>query len=203
LDALSILREIAGKVAPGRPPAYTEAHALMGIEVIGSGLGIGRQQLSRALGLGEGTIRTLVGRMKALDLVATSRGGMHLTGDGEAVLETMGDLFWGCGLPALAITVGPVNYAVLIRGMSSKIKGGIEQRDAAIIAGASGATTLVLDDQGLRMPGMEEPIAESVRSLIMEELGPSQGDAIIIGSSDDPILAEMAAKTAALKLLES
>jgi hypothetical protein len=203
LDALSILREIAGKVAPGRPPAYTEAHALMGIEVIGSGLGIGRQQLSRALGLGEGTIRTLVGRMKALDLVATSRGGMHLTGDGEAVLETMGDLFWGCGLPALAITVGPVNYAVLIRGVSSKIKGGIEQRDAAIIAGASGATTLVLDDQGLRMPGMEEPIAESVRSLIMEELGPSQGDAIIIGSSDDPILAEMAAKTAALKLLES
>ena len=203
MDALSILREIAGKVAPGRPPAYTEAHALMGIEVIGSGLGIGRQQLSRALGLGEGTIRTLVGRMKALDLVATSRGGMHLTGDGEAVLETMGDLFWGCGLPALAITVGPVNYAVLIRGVSSKIKGGIEQRDAAIIAGASGATTLVLDDQGLRMPGMEEPIAESVRSLIMEELGPSQGDAIIIGSSDDPILAEMAAKTAALKLLES
>ena len=53
------------------------------------------------------------------------------------------------------------------------------------------------------MPGMEEPIAESVRSLIMEELGPSPGDAIIIGSSDDPILAEMAAKTAALKLLES
>jgi hypothetical protein len=203
LDALSILREIAGKVAPGRPPAYTEAHALMGIEAIGSGLGIGRQQLSRELGLGEGTIRTLVGRMKALSLVATTRGGMHLTGDGEAVLETIGDLFWGCSLPALPITVGPVNYAVLIRGASSKIKGGIEQRDAAIIAGASGATTLVFDNQGLRMPGMEASIAESVRSLILKELGPSLGDAIIIGSSDDPILAEMAAKTAALKLLES
>ena len=203
MDALRILREIAGKVAPGRPPAYTEAHALMGIEAIGSGLGIGRQQLSRDLGLGEGTIRTLVGRMKVLGLVATSRGGMHLTNDGEAVLETLGNLFWGCGLPALLITVSPVNYAVLIRGASSKIKGGIEQRDAAIIAGASGATTLVLDHQGLRMPGMEEPIAESVRSLIMEELGPSPGDAIIIGSSDDPILAEIAAKSAALKLLES
>jgi hypothetical protein len=203
LDALNILKEIAGKVAPGRPPAYTEAHALMGIEAIGSGLGIGRQQLSRELGLGEGTIRTLVGRMKALGLIETSRGGMRLTGDGEAILEALGDLFWGCGLTTLPITVGPINYAVLIRGAASKVKSGIEQRDAAIIAGASGATTLVLDDEGLRMPGMEEPMDESVRDLILEELGPSLGDAMIIGSSDDPILAEMAAKSAALKLLES
>lgn len=203
MDALSILREISGKVAPGRPPAYTEAHALMGLESIGSGLGIGRQQLSRKLGLGEGTIRTLVGRMKALGLIETSRGGMRLTGDGEAAVEALGALFWGCGLPPLPITVGPINYAVLIRGAASRVKGGIEQRDAAIIAGASGATTLVLDDRGLRMPGMEEPLDESVRSLIMEELGPSPGDAIIIGSSDDPILAEIAAKSAALKLLDS
>jgi hypothetical protein len=184
MDAPSILREIAGKVAPGRSPAYTEAHALMGLEAIGLGLGIGRQQLSKELGLGEGTMRTLVGRMKALNLVETSRG-----------------VFWGCSLQALSITVGPINYAVLTRGAASKVKGGIEQRDAAIIAGASGATTLVLDDQGLRMPGMEEPLDESIRSLIMEELRPSRGDAIIIGSSDDPILAEMAAKSAALKLL--
>jgi hypothetical protein len=202
LDAPSILREIAGKVAPGRPPAYTEAHALMGLEAIGLGLGIGRQQLSRELGLGEGTMRTLVGRMKTLGLVETSRGGMRLTGEGEAVLEELGNLFGGCGLPVLPITVGPINYAVLIRGAASKVKGGIEQRDAAIIAGASGATTLVLDEHGLRMPGMEEPLEEAVRKLIMEELGPSPGDAIIIGSSEDSILAEMAAKSAALALLE-
>jgi hypothetical protein len=201
MDAPSILREIAGKVAPGRSPAYTEAHALMGLEAIGLGLGIGRQQLSKDLGLGEGTMRTLVGRMKALNLVETSRGGMRLTEEGKGALDEMGELFWGCSLQALSITVGPINYAVLTRGAASKVKGGIEQRDAAIIAGASGATTLVLDDQGLRMPGMEEPLDESIRSLIMEELRPSRGDAIIIGSSDDPILAEMAAKSAALKLL--
>ena len=203
MDAPSILREITVKVAPGRPPAYTEAHALMGLEAIGSGLGIGRQQLSRKLGLGEGTMRTLVGRMKDLGLVETSRGGMHLTEGGKAALEGIGELFWGCDLPPLPITVGSLNHAVLIKGAASKVKGGIEQRDAAIIAGASGATTLVLDENGLRMPGMEEPLEEAVRSLIMEELGPSPGDAIIIGSSDDPILAEMAAKSAALALLKS
>jgi hypothetical protein len=202
LNALTILKEIAGKVAPGRPPAYNETHALMGLEAIGSSLGIGRQQLSRELGLGEGTMRTLVGRMKTLGLVETSRGGMRLTGEGEAVLEALGNLFWGCSLPPLPITVGPTNYAVLIHGTASKVKGGIEQRDAAIIAGASGATTLVLDEHGLRMPGMMEPLEEPVRDLILEELGPSPGDAIIIGSSDDPFLAEMAAKFAALALLE-
>jgi len=203
MDAPSILKEITEKVAPGRPPAYTEAHALMGLEAIGSGLGIGRQQLSRELGLGEGTMRTLVGRMKALGLVETSRGGMRLTGEGKAALEALGNQFWGCGLPALPITVGANNYAVLIHGGAPKVRGGIEQRDAAIIAGASGATTLVLDEHGLRMPGMEEPLDEVVHTFIMEELSPSPGDAIIIGSSEDPVIAEMAAKSAALKLLES
>jgi hypothetical protein len=127
---------------------------------------------------------------------------MSLTGEGEAVLEARGNLFWGCSLPPLSITVGPFNYAVLIHGLASKVRGGIEQRDVAIIAGASGATTLVLDEQGLRMPGMMEPLEESVRNLILEELSPSPGDAIIIGSSDDLFFAEMAAKSAALVLLK-
>ena len=201
MDPLSILKEIAGKVAPGRHPAYTEAHALMLLETIGSGRRIGRQQLSRELELGEGTIRTLVRRMKAIGLVETSRAGMSLTGDGMTFLETLGDLTWGCDLTAIPITVGSLNHAVLVRGAAPKVKCGLEQRDIAIIAGASGATTLVLDDQGLRMPGMETPIVESVHSLIIGKLGPRPGDVIIIGSSDDQILAEIAAKSAALKLL--
>lgn len=202
MDAPSILKEITGKVAPGRPPAYTEAHALIALERIGAGR-VGRQQLSKELGLGEGTIRTLVRRLKALDLIETSRGGMKLTEGGEGLLSRFDETLKTVDFPPTPITVGSVNNAVLVRRAASKVRRGIEQRDAAIIAGASGATTLVLDDQGLRMPGMEEPIAESVRSLIKEALEPSLGDAIIIGSSDDPILAEMAAKSAALKLLDS
>jgi len=202
LSAPRILSEIAGKIAPGIPPAYTEAHVLMALETIGSGLGVGRQKLSKNLRLGEGTIRTLVKRLKTMGLIVTSRIGMNLSEKGTTILEELGELILACHFPPIPITVGSVNHAVLVKGVSTKVKAGIEQRDAAIIAGASGATTLVFDEHGLRMPGMKDPIEESVRDLIMEKLGPSSGDAIIIGSSDNSFLAEIAAKYAALVLLK-
>jgi hypothetical protein len=95
-----------------------------------------------------------------------------------------------------------MNFAVRIKGGASKIKSGIEQRDAAIIAGALGATTLVVDKNKLKMPSMkDESIDKSIHNLIIDELNPCSGDAIIIGSSDSPFLAEIAAKSAALKLV--
>ena len=202
MNAIITLRQIAGKVAPGRPPAFTWAHALMGLEAIESGMGVGRQQLSKDLRLGEGTVRTLVNRMKTLGLVETSRGGMHLTPAGESVLDELGNMFWGCSFPALSITVGPSNYAVVVKGVASKVKGGIEQRDAAILAGASGATTLVLDECGLRMPSMDEPLEETISDFVMDELRPKLEDVVIIGSSNEPFLAEIAAKSAGLSLQE-
>jgi hypothetical protein len=202
MEAPHILKEIAGKVAPGRPPAYKPAHALMALETIGSGLGVGRQRLSEALRLGEGTVRTLVGRLKDLGLIETYRSGMSLTGKGEQVLEELNGLLETCDMSETPITVGPVNRAVMVRGGAGRVGWGIEQRDTAIIAGAQGATTLVYKGGRLRMPGMEDPLDPEVVDMVMDRLGPSEGDAIIIGSSGDPFLAELGAKSAALDLLE-
>ena len=201
MRALKVLREITGKIAPGRPPAYTPALALMGLEMIGAGLGVGRQQLSRNLRLGEGTIRTMVNRMKSLRLVEATRGGMSLTEYGREVLAEVNQMISSSEIPETPLTIGSNNHAVLIRGASVKVSLGIEQRDAALIAGALGATTLTCEGGGLLIPGTSEELDSEISRLILARLSPGEGDAIIIGSSGDSYLAELGAKTAALDLL--
>jgi hypothetical protein len=203
LKAGDVLREIAGKVAPGRPPAYTQAHALIGLELIGAGLGVGRQQLSRELRLGEGMIRTMVNRMRGLGLVDASRGGMSLTEEGRGVLDELNEAISTSEIPETPLTVGSKNFAVLVKGASASVSLGIEQRDAALIAGALGATTLVYDGENLLMPGTSEELDPETRRRILASLSPREGDVIVIGTSSDRHLAELGAKAAALKLLDS
>lgn len=201
MRALGIMHEITGKIAPGKNPAYTPAHVLIGLELIGADLGIGRQQLSRKLRLGEGTIRTMVSRLRSLELVSISRGGMNLTEKGRELLAEVESIFSVSGLPESPITIGSENYAVLVKRASTKVRLGIEQRDAAMIVGAEGATTLVLDEKGLRMPSMVNALDAPLKELILRKLKPVSGDVVIIGSSDDPFLAELGAKSAALELV--
>jgi hypothetical protein len=173
----------------------------MGLEMVGAGLGVGRQQLSRNLRLGEGTIRTMVSRMKSQGLVDATRGGMSLTEYGREVLVEINQMISSSEIPETSLTVGSNNHAVLVRGTSAKVGLGIEQRDAALIAGARGATTLICERGGLLIPGTSEKLDTEISRLILSRLSPGEGDAIIIGSSGDPYLAELGAKSAALELL--
>ena len=149
-------------------------------------------------------MRTLIRRLKALDLIETTRGGMSLTLIGESLLNELNGVIKTADFPSMPITVGVANFAVPIKGAAaSKVKRGIEQRDAAIIAGAQGATSLVMQDGRLRMPGMEETLDAEIESIIHERMEIVEGDVLIIGSSNDSFLAEIGAKSAALMLLES
>ena len=200
MKLLDVLNNVAEMEVVGRTPAFLSAHVLKALELVASG-SIGRGQLARELRLGEGTVRTLVGRMKSLGLLETSRSGMTLTEEGTDVIKGFSQIFRGMEIPGTPMTVGEYNYAILVRGASKAVNKGIEQRDAALIAGAKGATTLVFDAGRLGMPGMDRPPDAEILRFIYVNLAPSEGDAIIIGSSDDGLSAEIGARSAALKLL--
>jgi aminoglycoside N3'-acetyltransferase len=97
------------------------------------------------------------------------------------------------------------NVAVRVRGMKDFIRYGLEQRDAAIMAGAKGATTLIFAENKLTMPGMKEDVLESDQSIFtsLSKLSLKEGDVIIIGSANEKINAELGARTAALDLLRT
>lgn len=96
--------------------------------------------------------------------------------------------------------------AVLVRGSSRLVNRGIEQRDAAIRVGATGACTLVYKNGELVMPMSEgESWILQPRDLLFEELrkafSPNNGDVITIVSAHNKELAEHSAMAAALTLL--
>lgn len=202
LNSLEVVNRLSAKIAPGRFPAYYEAHILKALEIIGSCNGIGRHKLSKELGIGEGTTRTIIGRLKEEGIVETSRRGMTLTKVGIDILSEFGRLIESTNLSEMSLTVGLHNYAVLVKGAANLIKWGIEQRDAALLAGAKGATTLLYDGERLYMPGLNSDIDDPSIDYLLEHLKPETGDVIIIGTADLLLNAEIGAKSAALKLLK-
>jgi hypothetical protein len=161
---------------------------------------IGRKQLSNALHLGEGITRNLISRLLENGLIESSRQGVTLTEEGKNLLDTFNESLFCEPFPETEITVSNFNYAALVKGGSSGVNKGIEQRDAALIAGAQGATTILFKDGEFQMPDFQMLDNEDIEKLFTL-FKPSEGDVIIIGTAEDIHLAEVGVKTAALELL--
>lgn len=202
MDAFRVLDTVTSKTAPGMSPEYSMAHVLKALQLISSGEGIGRQKLSREIGVGEGTVRTLIKRLRKEGLVESSRQGLTLTISGREVLSEILRLMKEIELPKTEVTIGSRDYAVLVKKAANHVRKGVEQRDAALFAGAMGATTLVFDGEHLFMPGIEMKPDASISEMLIKHLKPERGDVIIIGSAETANSAEIGAKSATLKLMK-
>jgi hypothetical protein len=206
LTTLETVARVAAKIAPGRLPSFAEAHVVEALEDISGLRTVGRLSLSKDLALGEGETRTLLRHLKNERLIQVSRSGISLSGPGKKLLSSLrAILSEQVEIPSTPLTVGRFNIAIRVVGMKNSVKYGLEQRDAALKAGAKGATTLVFTKNKLAMPGTGEDVSKSGASIIaaLSKLRLKEDDVIIIGSSDDKIDAELGAKTAALELLKS
>jgi predicted transcriptional regulator len=193
------LHALSGKTAPGRAPEFTPAHVAIALLVIKE-RSPGRKQLSADLRLGEGTVRNLLRRLNEEGMVSSTRQGVELTSKGESLLVGLGKFIRGTPVPRSHLTVGEHNHAVLVAGGAQKVRLGVEQRDHALISGASGATTLIYMDGGFEVPALQDVVEESVAESIMG-LRPRDGDAVIIGTADDAFSAMLGAYAAGLELL--
>lgn len=202
---LKVIERVISKLAPGRPLLFMEAHVIKALERIDAGV-VGRTKLSKTLGLGEGTTRTLVKHLRNEGMIEILRSGMVLTKFGKKVLSNIkSKIPKGIEAPKSPLTVGSLNIAILVRNAAHKLKYGIEQRDAAIKAGALGATTMVFTNNMLIIPGADDETLQaivSIRDTLISELKPRENDVIIIGSANNKLTAELGAKAAALDLLK-
>jgi hypothetical protein len=206
VDPLEVVDRVAGKIAPGRLPSFAEAHVIKALEEIGLQESVGRLKLSKDLHLGEGEARTLIRHLKKEGLIEVSKSGISLSATGRRLLIRLRTLMSEqLDVPSTPLTVGAFNVAVRVTGIRGLIKYGLEQRDAAMMAGARGATTLVFTKNRLTMAGTEEDVSKSDPSILaaLSKLSLNEGDVIIIGSADEKIRAELGVKTAALELLRS
>jgi len=207
VKVFEIIERIAGKIAPGRTPLFTEAHVVKALEEINAQKNVGRLKLSKELQLGEGAARTLVKHLKNEGLIEISKLGISLSERGRKVFSELRTvLSKQVEVSPSSLTVGRFNVAILVRDVADAVKYGLEQRDAAIMAGAKGATTLIFSKNRLAMPSTEEDVfkrSKGIHDFLLSELNPKDGDVIIIGSADEKVRAEFGAKMAALELLKT
>jgi hypothetical protein len=199
------LAKIASRYAPSRTPSFNLAHLLKALQLMEKRGHVSRPLLCRELSLGEGVVRTLLKHLKMKDLIETTNSGTRLTEKGITILSGLASSIPSeTSMPKSSVALGKFNYAVLLRQFGFSIKSGIEQRDAAIKMGATGATTLLFKNNKFLIPSTnnyydsleKEP---HTAKLLIEKLQPEDGDVIIIGSAVENVrIAELAAKNAAL-----
>ena len=207
LRLLEVIERVTRKIAPGPAPSFNEAHVVKALEIIGKSGNVGRIKLSKDLGLGEGTTRTLLKHLKNEGVTQSSRSGISFSEEGKKLFSDLqSKLSEGVEVPSSPLTVGAFNIAVLVRDSAQAVGSGMEQRDIAIKSGASGATTLVFSGNTLSMPTCEQNVSGSMPMLheeLVTKLNPNQNDVIIVGSGETRKLAEIGAKMAAIKLLKN
>jgi len=196
------LEKVASRYAPSRALSFDVVHVFASLQLIEKSGKTSRDSLCDGLALGEGTIKTLVKHLKLQGFVQTSNGGTRMTAKGRGICQGLLEAMPAeMSLPKCSVALGRFNYAVLVREFGFAVRAGIEQRDAAIKAGAIGATTLVFKEGKFVMPATTQDSLKknpAVRKMVIEKLKPQEGDVIIIGSAESEKTAELAAKNAAL-----
>ncbi len=193
----------------GPVPKISLIKILCALKLIEIKAPIGRYELSRRLNLSQGIIRGLINRFKIRGIVLVSRRGCILTDYGRRVLyeflESRGivDAKFLDSNKITNLAPGPVVFGVRVSKCSDFIESGITQRDAAIKAGASGATTLIYINDTLKFPGTFEDVSKIYPNealYIINELTPVNGDVIILCWANDLARAFEGAVSAALTI---
>ncbi|MDI6917237.1 MAG: DUF4443 domain-containing protein [Thermoplasmatales archaeon] len=187
----------------GPVPRFTKVHVWKIIYEIFKAGRIGRQKLAKKVGVGEGTLRTILAFLKARNFIIIKQTGISLTEKAVSFLDKCGLQIAKLQTPE--ITAGKHNCALRVRNVAHKIRLGIEQRDEAIKAGASGATTLIYKNNLLSFPGEAQSLKHThpkISAIIISKFKLENNDVIIIGFGNTLKSAEEGALAAALGLIQ-
>ena len=162
---------------------------------------LGRDQLTRVLKLGEGSTRSLMKKLKKSNLVKTTTRGITLTSKGSNFLKKLKNKVYG---PVKIENFEEFSVAWKVKNSADKVKVGIEQRDAAIRADASGILVFTYFDD-LKMPGAEHCLKgnNELCKELKENFKLSRGDVIVLAFASVLKKAEEGAWAALKTLIES
>ena len=196
---------IAGTKAPGPSATFTVFHVFYAIELM-SQTTMGRNKLAERLNVGEGAIRTMISRLIDSGLMVTSKEGCSLTEKGLSVWKQFEEVFpIRVEVPQTELTTSDYNYAFLVKNRGDKVKSGIDQRDAAIVAGARRAVVIVAQKGHLRIESVSENVDEEfpkATNKLLVNFNPENNDVIVIAGGDTALKAKRGAFAAAWSLLD-
>jgi len=193
----------------GPKAAYGEVDVLKALFAIGnSPSSMGRFRLGQVTGLGQGEDRTLISRLKEAGLITVDSKGCALTEKGKKKFDSISHTIpHSSSVEAGDLDLGKYAWLVIVRNKGSKVRKGLEQRDASIRAGATGALTVIYTLGKFRIPSEKGPSdCEALGpsepwTAIRKNFKPKSGDVVIVSGADSSSLAEEGALAAALTVL--
>lgn len=190
------LQQIADNKAPGPSTSFSVFHVFYALELMAQEP-LGRNKLAKKLGVGDGAVRTIISRLKDAGLIDTSKAGCNLTPKGSATWRQVEELFpKRIDLPKSELTTSEFNHAFLVKGCAQKVESGIDQRDAAIIAGARKAFVVVQKKGHLSIESVSENIEReypTATKQIKTLLSPLDNDVVVVASADCALKAKQGA----------
>lgn len=169
----------------GAQASFKPFHILMAMHDIRKHGPTGRKALADATGLGEGSVRNLIKHLEEHNLADQTDSGLKATKKTSRFLNDARLL--ADEIDAGTLTVDNFDHGVRLKNVCDSLSDGIVQRDEAIKAGASGATTLLYEAGRLILPDhfdVQAAVPEAA-DRICQTFEPESGDLIIIGSASN------------------
>jgi hypothetical protein len=183
----------------GPIPKFNDYHLWKTIYYLDDEETIGRKRLSSLLDIGEGSTRTIISLLQNQGIISINKSGIILTSAGmDLKKKTRMDL---APISVPELTIGEKNFAVRIPRVAHMVSYGCEERDAAIEAGATGATTLVYVGGKLMFPGSEYHVEPSIENEIKSVFNLKNEDVIVIGTGKTERSAEIGAVVAGIHIM--
>jgi predicted transcriptional regulator len=206
LSLKKFIQGIAGKKAPGPSTTFTVFNVFYALELMAQ-KPLGRNKLAKKLNVGDGAVRTIISRLRDAGLIETSKEGCSLTKKGLEIWRQFEQVFpKRVEIPKTELNESEFNFAFLVKNSGQKVGSGIDQRDAAIIAGARKALVIVFREGHLRIESISNAVEKdypNAGSQILKELTPEDNDAIIIAGADSALRAKRGAFAASWSLISA
>lgn len=153
---------------------------------------LGRYRLVSIVGLTDGVTRGFLTRLARKGYVETNKFvGCTLTIKGKKRLGELLNKLKICeirDIDAGNLSLASKSVVAHIRGGARAIRSGIEQRDAAIKAGALGAITVIFHDGKFFLPPDRFDLSKKnpdITERFRQEFQLSEGDVLVMGSAED------------------
>ncbi len=191
-------------------PSYKTPHIVYTIMLIGrENQGIGRYRIMNEVGIGEGSIKTLLNKLKEMNIIVVEnqkQRGHILTKKGNTIYKFLIDLI---KFPHFIdnlnnqYVVGEYASFTLINhlNLNKKLEIGIKQRDEAIKIGGSGATCLIFNGKCLVFPGKENKLEYTIDIDKFKLNSIQKDDMIIIGGGLNKSKSILATLSASLSIV--
>jgi hypothetical protein len=199
---IQTLQNIVSRKGSAKVLTFSVPHVFKALQMLYKDRFVSRASFCKNLYMGEGAVKTMISHLKEESMVNSTKSGTFLTNKGTAFVKNLTTILAAeSEIKKCQIAPGKFNYAILLKKYATATKSGMEQRDYAILYGATGATTLIYRDGCFVFPNENTDCLVNdikTKKVLLTSLHPENGDLIIITSASDQFVAEISAKNSAL-----